>query len=746
MGEKKKSLVLIDAHAVLHRAFHALPNFTSSNGEPTGALYGFSAFLIKVIKELEPDYIVACYDLPEPTFRHIAYDKYKAQRPKMDDSLATQINRSRDILNAFNISVYDAKGFEADDMLGTIVEQLKINPAGSGIKLKIIIASGDLDTLQLVKDNDVVVYTLSKGIKEAVIYNEEAVKKRFGFVPELTPDFKALKGDPSDNIIGVPGIGDKSASELVQKFGTIENIYKKLKKDKKDLEKEGIKPRIIKLLEENEEEALFSKTLAEIRKDAPINFSLEKSEWQKNLDQEKIKNIFKELGFRSLIERLPYLAKDPPSQDAKEGPSQLFERFNGQVPEKFFYEVELPLSKILKEIQERGVLLDIKYLAELSREYHKKLKDLEKKIRSFAGEEFNINSPQQLSVILFDKLNLQVKGLKKTARGSRSTNISELIKLKDSHLIINDIISYREFAKLINTYIDTLPKLVDKNNRLHTTFDQAGTSTGRISSKDPNLQNIPKRTELGRNIRRSFVAEKGFNLVSFDYSQIELRVTAILSGDQKLKKAFQEGLDIHNAVASEVFNVGLNEITSEMRRQAKIINFGIIYGMGVNALRQNIGCSREEAQMFYDEYFKDFNGVAEYLERVKKDVYEKGYTETIFGRKRFFPEIKSPIEYIRKESERMAVNAPIQGSAADFIKIAMVEIDKILEEKKIKEKARMILQIHDELLFEIEEKIINEIAPVIVETMENVYKSDILIKANIFMGKNWEDMVEYKYG
>ncbi|MFH0840632.1 MAG: 5'-3' exonuclease H3TH domain-containing protein, partial [bacterium] len=265
MGEKKKSLVLIDAHAVLHRAFHALPNFTSSNGEPTGALYGFSAFLIKVIKELEPDYIVACYDLPEPTFRHIAYDKYKAQRPKMDDSLATQINRSRDILNAFNIPVYDAKGFEADDILGTIVEQLKINPVSSGIKLKIIIASGDLDTLQLVKDNDVVVYTLSKGIKEAVIYNKEAVKKRFGFVPELTPDFKALKGDPSDNIIGVPGIGDKSASELVQKFGTIENIYKKLKKDKKDLEKEGIKPRIIKLLEENEEEALFSKTLAEIR-------------------------------------------------------------------------------------------------------------------------------------------------------------------------------------------------------------------------------------------------------------------------------------------------------------------------------------------------------------------------------------------------------------------------------------------------------------------------------------------------
>lgn len=731
--------MLIDSHAVLHRAFHALPNFTSSKGEPTGALYGFTAFLLKAMRELDPDYIVACYDLPEPTFRHIAYENYKAKRPKMDDALAMQINRSRDILGAFNIPIYDSPGFEADDILGTIVEKLNL-PTG-GQNLKIIIASGDLDTLQLVKNNDVVVYTLSKGIKETVVYNEEAVKKRFGFLPESTPDFKALKGDPSDNIIGVPGIGDKSASELIQKFGTIENLYKKLKKDKKFLEKEGIKPRIIKLLEENEEEALFSKTLAEIRKDAPIEFSLGKGAWQASFDVEKVKTLFHELGFRSLIDRLPtQFAKDSPLQKEE----NLFERFNGQVPGKLFNEVELPLLKILKEMQERGILLDVEYLARLSKEYHKKLNDLEKKIWSLVGEEFNINSPQQLSVILFDKLKLQIRGLKKTARGSRSTNISELIKLKDSHPIINEIISHREFAKLINTYVDALPKLLDKNNRLHTTFDQAGTSTGRISSKDPNLQNIPKRTELGRNIRRAFIADEGFQLVSFDYSQIELRITAILSGDQKLKKAFKEGLDIHDTVASEVFNVEINKVTPEMRRRAKIINFGIIYGMGVNALRANIGCTREEAQMFYDEYFNDFKGVAEYLEKVKREAYEKGYTETLFGRKRFFPEIKSPIEYVRKEAERMAVNAPIQGSAADFIKIAMARIDKMLEDKKLKEKTKMLLQIHDELLFEIDDKVADEIAPFIAGIMENVYKSDIPIKVNAYIGKNWEDMVQYK--
>ncbi|MBU4223807.1 hypothetical protein KJ934_01100, partial [Patescibacteria group bacterium] len=444
----KKILVLLDAHAILHRAFHALPSFTSPRGEPTGALYGFAAFLLKILRELKPDYIAACYDLPEPTFRHAAYEKYKAKRPKMDESLAFQINRSRDILSAFGIPVYDSPGFEADDVLGTIVEQISRQPQ-SASQLKIIIASGDLDTLQLVKDDDVVVYTLSKGINEAVVYNEKKVKERFGFGPEMVTDYKALKGDPSDNIIGIPGIGDKTAKELIINFGRIENLYKKLKKDKKELEKKNIKPRIIKILEENEEEAEFSKSLAEINKSAPIKFSVDESALKKNFDIEKVKQIFLELGFKSLVERLApkgltFGAKVKPLGEEKE----LFEKFRGEVPEKLFYEIELPLSKILSEMQERGILIDVKYLNKLSGEHHKKLKDLEKKIWSFAGEEFNVSSPQQLGKIIFEKLKLNNKKIKKTSTGAYSTNISELVKLKDEYPIINKIISYRELSKL----------------------------------------------------------------------------------------------------------------------------------------------------------------------------------------------------------------------------------------------------------------------------------------------------------
>jgi len=721
----RKNLVLIDAHAVLHRAFHALPNFTSSAGEPTGALYGFSAFLIKIIKELKPDYIAACYDLPQPTFRHAAYENYKAQRPKMDDTLAKQINRSRDILKAFEIPIYDSPGFEADDMLGTIVEQLKI----VNCKLKIIVASGDLDTLQLVEDDNVVVYTLSKGIKEAVIYNEKAVVERYGFSPKQVPDFKGLKGDPSDNIIGVKGIGDKTATELIKKFGTIENLYKEIKKDSERLKKEGFKPKAIEILKESEEEALFSKTLAEIRRDAPIKFSLEGSAWKESFDIEKAKSLFGEFGFRSLIGRIG--EENFPKEE-----SSLFERFKGQVPEKLFKEVEQPLAKIISEMEKVGILLDIAYLKKLSKEYHAELEKLEKKIWKMAGQEFNINSPKQLGEILFDKLGLKTK--------NRSTDAGELAKLKGSHQIINEIVSYRELAKLLSTYIDALPKLADKNGRLHTTFDQAGTTTGRISSKNPNLQNIPKRTELGRNVRRAFIADKGFKLASFDYSQIELRVLAVLSGDKKLLEIFKKNEDVHDAVASEVFGVPKNKVTPEMRRRAKVINFGIIYGMGINALRANLETTKEEAQKFYDEYFAHFNEVADYIERAKKDAREKGYTETLFGRKRFYPEIKSSLEYVRKEAERMAVNAPLQGTAADLIKLAMVEINKMLEKKSLKQEVRLLLQIHDELVFEIKEDKVAKVAPEIKKIMESVYGGDVPMEAKAVAGKNWEDMVELK--
>jgi DNA polymerase-1 len=504
----------------------------------------------------------------------------------------------------------------------------------------------------------------------------------------------------------------------------LENLYKELEKDKE------IKPRLAEILRENKEEAFFSRTLAEIRRDAPVKFNLEDCAWKKSFDVQKVNSLFSEFGFRSLIERIA-------NHDfSSQGPRlPLREKFKGAVPEKLFNEVELPLSKIISEMEKTGILLDVEYLKKLSKEFHAELEKLEKKTWELAGQEFNVNSPKQIGEILFDKLGLKTK--------NRSTDAEELERLKDSHPIISEIISHRELAKLVSTYIDALPKLADKNGRLHTTFDQAGTTTGRISSKNPNLQNIPKRTELGRSVRRAFVADKGFNLASFDYSQIELRVLAILSRDEKLLEIFKKGEDIHNAVASEVFGVPKEKVTPEMRRRAKVINFGIIYGMGINALRQNLGTTREEAQRFYDEYFMHFRGVADYIERAKEDAREKGYTETLFGRKRFFPEIKATVEYVRKEAERMAVNAPLQGTAADLIKLAMVKIDKMLGEKFLKGKARLLLQIHDELVFEIEEGSVPAIAPEIKKIMEGVYKGDIPIEVNVVVGKNWEDMVKY---
>ena len=744
---RKKVLVLLDAHAVLHRAFHALPDFVSPKGEPTGALYGFTAFLLKIIKELKPDYLAACYDLPEPTFRHIAYEGYKAQRPKMEDALSRQIARSRDILDAFKIPAYDAPGFEADDIIGTITEKIR----KESVKLKSFIATGDLDTLQLVDDDRVVVYVLSRGIKEAVVYNEEKVRERYGFGPELIPDFKGLMGDPSDNIPGVKGVGEKTASKLIQHFGSLENLYKVLEERQEEVEGIGIKPRVIKLLLENKEEAFFSKTLAEIRKDAPIEFSLAETEWRREFDLERIKKIFNELGFVSLIRRLEeeegeaeaaVLQKEKGGEDSVK--TALRQRMKGLVDEKFFDEVEWPAAKILKEAEQRGILIDTAYLKKLSDEYHRKLDELATEIWQMAGERFNINSPQQLSRVLFEKMSLKNSRIKRTASGFFSTNISQLEKLKGSHPIIEKIIFYRELFKLVSTYIDALPKMVGKDGRLHTQFDSAGTSTGRISSKKPNLQNIPIRSELGRKIRRAFIADKGFVLAAFDYSQIELRTAAILSGDKKLIEIFQRGGDIHNSVAAEVFGVSYERVDAEMRRKAKIINFGVIYGMGINSLAREIGCPREEALAFYEQYFKNFQGLARYLEKVKEFARKNGYTKTLFGRKRFFPEINSSLEHIRKEVERMAVNAPIQGTAADFIKMAMVKADKALKRAGLKDKAFLLLQIHDELLFEIKEESKEKAIPLIRQEMEGVYQSAVPLEVKVSVGKNWGKMIEYQ--
>lgn len=789
----KQRLVLLDAHAILHRAYHALPDFSSNKGEPTGALYGLTAMLMKIIQELNPDYMVACYDLPEPTFRHDVYDEYKAGRAKTDNELVAQIERSRDIFEAFNIPIYEKAGYEADDILGTIVEQTKKEK-----DLEVIIASGDMDTLQLVDKKRVQVYTLRKGINDTILYDEKGVIDRFGFAPKYLPDYKGFRGDPSDNIIGIVGIGEKTASTLIQTFGSVEDIYTKLKKGHAPFEKAGIKPRIIGLLEENEEEALFSKMLALIRRDVPISFSLSENGWRESINVEKALALFEELSFRTLANRFKALFEAKDSKDVelkKDNEAQevdkkllketavllwvlrsnmtnptledilqftrtndlskahknIYAQIKKEKLESVYEEIEKPLIPITEQMQRKGILVDVDYLKKLSKEYHKELSKIEKQIYKHAGEKFNISSPKQLGDILFEKMGLIVKNQKKTSTGQKSTKESELLKMKELHPIINDILSYRELRKLLSTYIDNLPLMVGKDGRIHAEFLQTGTTTGRMASQNPNLQNIPIKTELGHRIRNAFVAEKGYQLLACDYSQIDLRSAALLSGDEKLTQIFKEGGDVHSAVASEVFGVPREQVDYEMRRRAKVINFGIIYGMGVNALRQSLGSdttTRAQAQQFYNDYFKQFSTLARYLDRVKAHAARTGHTETYFGRKRYFEGIRSSVPFIRAAAERMAINAPIQGTSADIIKRATVDIDVYLKKQKLENDVRLLLQIHDELIFEIRKDKIKDVAPEIKRIMESVLSdkdtNGIIFTTQMSVGDNWGELKPYK--
>jgi DNA polymerase-1 len=769
----------------------------SSDGVPTGALYGLSNMLMKIVSDLKPDYIVACYDLPQKTFRHEAYDAYKAGRAKADDALVAQLISSRKIFDAFNIPIYDAPGFEADDELGTICEILKKE------NINIIIASGDMDTMQLVDDKKVQVYTLKKGITDTILYDEEKVFERFGFAPKFLPDYKGLRGDPSDNIIGIKGIGEKTATTLVSKFGTIENIYKQIKKDETVFKALGITPRILDLIKNNEEEAMFSKVLATIRRDAPIDFKLPEKTFWENISFEKIEKTFLEFGFRSLMTRLKgffgtqeaseqlenFLEDEEESEispEKIEEASLLLWILNTEIsnPKKediinyaknltknykitfneaydviykevekknllnIYKEIELPILPIVKAMGERGILIDQKYFEKLSKDYHKSLDSLTEKIYKLAGEEFNINSPKQLGEILFVKMGIK-NSKKKNASGNFSTKIEILEELEEDNPIISLIMEYRELQKLLSTYIDVIPKMAGSDGRLHSKFIQNATTTGRFSSLDPNLQNLPVKTELGKKIRDGFVAVPGYKLCSLDYSQIELRTIAILSGDKKMTEIFKEGKDIHAGVASFVFGVPIDKVDSEMRRRAKVINFGIIYGMGVTALRKNLGkdVSRVEAQKFYDNYFNQFSGVRDYLEGVKAFAKKNSYTETLFGRKRYFKDINSRIPFLASMAERTAINAPVQGTAADIIKLAILFAWQDLKEANLLKDAYLILQIHDELVFEIKEEALEKAIPIIKNAMEKVLersylksKTDIPIIVNYKVGDSLGDV------
>ena len=794
-GEKKKRLVLLDAHAIIHRAYHALPDFSGPDGQPTGALYGLSSMLLRIIDDLAPDYIAACYDLPKPTMRHEAYAGYKATRATSDDALVAQLSTSRDVFQAFCIPIYEKEGFEADDILGTIVTMLKADQ-----DTDIIIASGDMDTMQLVDGKRVQVYTLKKGLNDTILYDEKAVEARYGFAPEYVADYKGLRGDPSDNIIGVPGIGEKTGTELIQKFGTIEEIYKKLKKSEQPFLDAGVKPRIIALLKEHEEDAVFSKMLATIRTDAPIAFKLEDARAHPEDRLSAVLALFDKLGFRSMRGRARAVlggegseedvaaealameaeeaaaAQDVDSERFKEAQVMLwllasdftnpelddilayskektFDAAYAALEQKLratgrladvYDRIEKPLIAVIDGMEKCGVLIDKSALEKLKDAYRAELNAIEERVHKAAGAPFNISSPKQLGDVLFDTLGLKAKGQKKTAGGQRSTRESELEKIKDLHPIVADILEYRELQKLLTAYLESIPAMLDEHGRLHAKFLQTGTTTGRMASADPNLQNIPIRTERGRAIRHAFVAPEGFTLLALDYSQIELRLAAILSGDEKLIDIFKNGRDVHREVAALVFGVAPEAVDYEMRRRAKVINFGILYGMGTTALRAQLGTSASEAQKFYDDYFNTFTRLAQYLEETRGYARKHGFTETFYGRRREFPGMKSPLPYVRAQAERMAINAPIQGTEADIVKLAMVQVDELLAAEGLKDDAHLILQVHDELVYEARTDKLPALTEKIRRAMEDAFpKGDakgvpILVEAKA--GKDWGSM------
>ena len=876
MKEKSK-LVLIDGHALVHRAFHALPPTMSAKGVTTNAVYGFTSVLIKMIKDLNPDYVAAAFDLAGPTFRHKEFAEYKIHRQKAADELHAQVPIVKEVLKSFGVPVYEKQGYEADDLIGALAEKAQ-NSTG----IQTVIMTGDLDTLQLVENDEVVVWTLKRGVTDAVIHDEKAVLKRYGLRPNQLVDYRGLKGDPSDNIPGVPGIGEKTAMALIQSFGNLENLYKTIlnfkfpisKKDKEKI-KAPLSEKLIQKLLENKDMAFFSKKLSIIAKDVPIDFSLDQARWRERGNVKELEEILKKYGFFSLVRRLPdiglgetlpkeesfnlnysnesitylrnekealeivksvgdrvavamdegdlilavdektayilpadvYLSLAPVFEsekvakifhgakpivkklltdgirvnniefdsevggflldsesrnisfekiyfdeikssaptDSKSWPMRYFEirkrllaRIKNLGMEGVLRDIEMPLIPVLAKMEMRGIRVDNRAISKLSSSLKKEIIKLEKKIYDMAGCEFNINSPSQLSRILFEKLGLKGK-IRKTGKGALSTAASELDKLTDEHAVIPLILQYRELQKLKTTYIEPFPGFIGPDGRLHTTYNQTGAATGRLSSQDPNLQNVPIRTELGQEFRKAFTAEKGRKLVSFDYSQLELRIAAHMSGDKIMTAVFERGEDIHTRTAAEIFDVLPDKVTAAMRRKAKVLNFGILYGMGVLGFQRAAKVSREEAKGFIERYMAEFSGIAEYVEKIKSEARENGYVKTIFGRRRNILEINSKMPQLLSQAERIAVNSPIQGSAADLIKLAMIQIQELLE-VTYKDSVHMLLQIHDELLFEMDPEVVNEASGNIKKIMENVYEFDVPIVADVKIGNNWAEM------
>ncbi len=811
---KKEVYMLIDSHALIHRAYHALPYLQTKDGRPSGALFGLTNILLGAIEKFKPDYIFAANDLPKTTFREMAFKDYKAHRTKTDDFLVEQIIAMPDLFKSFGIPLLSLEGYEADDVIGTLTKKIQATKKN----YQIIILTGDMDIMQLIDDDKVVVYTAKKG-EEEIIFREEEVKQKYSLFPKQIPDYKGLRGDSSDNIPGIKGIGEKTAVQILQKGENLQKVYE-LIEDGKDEKFFEISKRMFELLKSGKEDAEFSKALATITCDIEVDIpengkyflkeqtknlqdycedfgfvsikkrlkKIESLEKNKNKNKEIILNDFAEIesqtnnsnnstsefiNFSSEIfkkiqialwlldssetnidqERANFLIKKfnlkTDSKNEKEVLEKLLERLKNENLENLFLEMELPLIEILNEANKFGIKVDRGKLQQLLQKYEKQKNILVEEIYNLSGQTFNLNSPKQLGEILFEKLKIQENTkIKKTKGGKLSTRFEVLEEMKDNHEIVPKILEYREVEKMINTYLEPLLTHSAFDGRIHTTFIQTGAATGRFASTNPNMQNIPVKGEEGKELRSCFVASENKIFISADYSQIELRVAGILSGDKYLVEVYEKNEDIHTMIACRMFNKRPNEITKDERNAAKAINFGIFYGMGVTSIKNNLKVERNVAQAFYDSYTIAVSDLMKYLKNIVDKTKDIGYTETLYGRKRQVKELFSTIPMIRAQGERIAMNAPIQGTAADIIKWAMIDFHKRCLEKKWGDKVNFLLQIHDELLFEVEEDLQEEVEKELKKVMEEVIENHkpvipstkIPLVANIKTGKNWGEM------
>lgn len=866
-------LLVIDGNSILSRAFYGIRPLTTKDGLHTNGIYGFINILNKLLDEVKPDSAAVAFDLPAPTFRHKAFEGYKAGRKPMPDELRMQVPLLKELLDKLGIRRLEAEGFEADDILGTLAHISEEN--GSSC----VIATGDRDSLQLVSDSTVVMLASTKaGRPETTVYDKEKIKEVYGIEPLALIEVKALMGDASDRIPGVAGVGEKTALSLIQNYNTVENIYK-------DLSALDIRDSLRKKLEDGHESAMMSLDLARIHTDAPVDTSPESLHINEP-DKAELLAILKRLEFYKLIDKMGLTSASSPFDDAKpsdnapisckatiaENGNLLFEKLknekevyfsavidgkiaaiafalgggvtlalsdktdgfenlikdfmtdgeikkrthdikpvyaacmksgfelvggdfdtmlagyildplaksyepsrlcdffgisiakpecpfgtledvaaaasqaleikalykpmndniieNGQ--QKLFYEIEFPLARVLAQMETDGFRVDAEGIEKYGSALKIRLNDIQKQIYEITGYEFNINSTKQLGEALFVKLGLPAK--KKTKTGY-STNVEVLEALRGYHPIIELLLEYRQLSKLISTYTDGLLKVIGPDGRIHSNFNQVETRTGRISSTEPNLQNIPVRSEVGKELRRFFVPADGCVLIDADYSQIELRILAHIANDKAMQDAFNTGTDIHALTASQVFNMPLSMVTPLMRSRAKAVNFGIVYGIGAFSLSQDIGVSVKEADSYIKGYLEKFSGVREYMEKVIKDAHDKGYVETLLGRRRNLPELTASNHNIKMFGERVARNTPIQGTAADIIKIAMVKVSDRLKKEGLR--SRLILQVHDELIVEAPKEEEERAAKILDEEMEGAMKLSVKLDADVHSGDSW---------